>query len=330
METWLKETYTDSVVVIDGDTVVYERYLNGMHADHPHQMMSVTKSFAGLFGLLAVEDGLADEDASVTDLVPELKSSGAFNKATFGDVLDMTNSMNFSEDYADPKSGIRHYGAVLGLMEPQPGIDYAANIYEYLATLPIDQEHDHGEIFHYQTPKTDVVNWVTNRATGESFQNNMYKKLWSKLGTDGETYVLLDKNGTLFAGGGLNATPNDLARFATMMINDGRFNGQQLVSPAVIEKLSDGADRSAFSNGPNAKGEPMNDGNWSYRAQWWVRHTPGKEAFMALGIHGQWIYLDVDRDVAIVKQSSQPTSSDPFFDSYNFNAIDALIAHLRQ
>ena len=33
----------------------------------------------------------------------------------------------------------------------------------------------------------------------------------SKLGTDGETYVLLDKNATLFAGGGLNATPKDLA-----------------------------------------------------------------------------------------------------------------------
>jgi hypothetical protein len=33
----------------------------------------------------------------------------------------------------------------------------------------------------------------------------------------------------LIAGGGLNATPNNLARFAMMMLNDGRFNGEQVV-----------------------------------------------------------------------------------------------------
>ena len=39
----------------------------------------------------------------------------------------------------------------------------------------------------------------------------------------------------------------------------------------------------------------MGGGDWSYRAQWWVRHTKGREAFAAIGVNGQWIYLDVDR-----------------------------------
>ena len=129
----------------------------------------------------------------------------------------------------------------------------------------------------------------------------MADTLWTKLGTDGETYVLLDKNGTLFAGGGLNATPNDLARFGAMMINKGRFNGQQVVPEDVIDKLAAGASTEAFSKGPDAGGI-MADGHWSYRAQWWVRGTPGKESFSAIGIHGQWIYLDIERGVAIIKQ----------------------------
>jgi len=327
METWLKETYTDAVVVIHGDRNVYERFLNGMHSQHPHQMMSVTKSFAGLMGLLAVETGAAAEAELVTTYIPELEASSAFRGATFGQVLNMTNSIDFSEDYADPESGIVHYATVLGLMPRVEGRSYANSIYEFLPNMTKDPDHAHGEVFHYQTPKTDVVNWVTNRVTGQSFQDDLYNKLWSRLGTDGETYVILDKNGTLFAGGGLNATPYDLGRFAVMMINDGRFNGQQLISPDTINKLAAGADRAAFKNGPNGSGF-MGDGDWSYRAQWWVRHTPGKEAFMALGVHGQWIYLDVDRNVAVIKQASQPTSSDPFFDTYNFNAIDAIIAHL--
>lgn len=327
LPTWMRETYTDALVVIHDGHVVWERYLNGMHADQPHQMMSVTKSFAGLFGLLAVADGAISEDTPVTDILPELATGGAFDGATFGQVLDMTNSLDFSEDYADPDSGISQYSKVLGFREAPAEEVPADSIYTYLPTLRLDDAHPHGEIFHYQTPKTDVVNWVTNRATSRSFQDNLYDVLWSKLGTDGETYVLLDRNGTLFAGGGLNATPNDLARFAAMMLDGGMFNGRQVVDPSVIQKLSDGASRDAFSRGPDAKGV-MGGGDWSYRAQWWVRHTPGREAFSAIGVNGQWIYIDVDRDVAIVKQSSQPISSSNVFDEFNINVFDAIVAEV--
>ena len=327
LETYFQETYTDSFVVVKGGKVVFEKFLNGMHSHQPHQMMSVTKSFAGLFGLIAAEDGAISESDPIVKYIPELESAGAFKEATFGQVLDMSNSMDFSEDYADPESGIQHYAVALGFMEPIPGKQYANSIYEYLPTLPIDPNHAHGEIFHYQTPKTDAVNWATNRVTGKSFQDNLYQQLWCKLGTDGETYVLLDKNATLFAGGGLNATPYDLARFAMMMIGDGQFNGKQVVSPAVIHKISEGASTKAFLNGPNATGSLAN-GDWSYRAQWWVRHTAGKEAFTAIGIHGQWIYLDVTRNIAIIKQSSQPESATDYYSAYDIHGFDTVIGYL--
>ena len=328
MATWLRESYTDSLVVIKGDAIVWERYLNGMSADSPHQMMSVTKSFTGLFGLMAVSEGLLSEDDPVTKFVPELAASGGFGESTFRQALDMTASVGFSEDYADPDSGIIQYTKILGFGSAAPGDISASNIYEYLVTLPIEEGYENGEIFHYQTPKTDVVNWVTNRATGVSFQDNMYNKLWSKLGTEGETYVLLDRSGTLVAGGGLNATPNNLARFAVMMLNDGKFNGQQVVDPDIIQKLSDGASKEAFSNGPGGDQGVMGGSDWSYRAQWWVRHTPGRESFSAVGVNGQWIYIDVERDIAIIKQSSQPVSSTNKFDEFNINAYDAIIGYL--
>jgi len=325
---FLKKTYTDALVVVHGDRIVYEKYFNGMHPNQPHQMMSVTKSFGGLLGMMAVEDGKLKEEDPVTRFVPELKKAGAFAEATFGQVLDMTNSMKFTEDYADPRSGIRRYGAVLGWTEPVPGIEYEDNLFDYLVTLDIDKAHKHGEIFHYQTPKTDVVNWVTNRVNRQSFQDAMYEKLWSKLGTEGETYVLLDKNATLVAGGGLNATPYNLARFAIMMINNGEFDGRPVVPPAVIRKLAKGGSIEAFDNGPDSDGVVHPKGEWSYRAQWWIKHTRGMEAVMAIGIHGQWIYLDVERKIAIVKQSSQPVSKDTYLNGYDLNAFYAIVGHL--
>ena len=328
LDTFMKKTYTDSLVVIKGDRVIYEKYFNGMHADQPHQMMSVTKSFAGLLGMMAVEDGKLDEDDLVTKYVPELEKSKAFNGATFGQVLDMTNSMAYDEDYADPKSGVRIYGATIGWTAKVDGIEYPANLYGYLVTLDSDKDHKHGEIFHYQTPKTDVVNWVTNRATGQSFVNAMHENLWARIGTHGDTYMLLDGSATPVAGGGLNATPNNLVRFAIMMINEGKFNGQQIVNPAVINKLAKGGSIQSFDNGPDSDGVVHPKGEWSYRAQWWVKHTKGMEAFMAIGIHGQWIYLDAERRIAIVKQSSQPVSKDTYLNSYDLNAFYALVGYL--
>ena len=72
----------------------------------------------------------------------------------------------------------------------------------------------------------------------------------------------------------------------------------------------------------------MKNGDWSYRAQFWVRHTSGRESFSAIGVHGQWIYIDVDRDVAIIKQSSQPVSSTNLYDEFNINAFDSIIGYL--
>ncbi len=327
LPTFLRESYSDALVVVAGNRVVHESYLNGMGPDTPHQMMSVTKSFAGLLGLVAVADGLLTEDDPVTRHVPELAASSAFADATFGQVLDMVNSMRFTEDYADPTSGIVRYGQTLGwLQAPADGLP-ADNLYDFLVSLEKDPAVGHGDVFHYQTPKTDVVNWVTNRATGRSFQDLLHERLWSQLGTQGETYVLLDRNGTLVAGGGLNAGPLDLARFAMMLLTGGTVAGTRLVPEQVIDTIAAGASRDAFAAGPDAGGA-FPAGEWSYRAQWWVRHTPGREAFTASGIHGQWIYIDRGHGVAIVKQSSQPVSLDEDLDVFNVNAFDAIIDHL--
>jgi CubicO group peptidase (beta-lactamase class C family) len=112
-----------------------------------------------------------------------------------------------------------------------------------------------------------------------------------------------------------------------MMLNDGTVGGRQIVAPAIIATLETGGSREAFSAGPEAVGA-MAGGDWSYRAQWWIRHTPGREAISAIGIHGQWIYIDRRRRVVIVKQSSQPVSSDPAADQFILNAFDAVIDHL--
>lgn len=325
-DTFLRQTFTDSLIVITKGQIVYERYLNGMTADQPHIMFSCTKSFIGLFALMEIEAGLVSEQTPITDILPELKGSG-FAGATFGQVMDMTASIKFSEDYADPEAEIHDYGAVLGAGVKAGSATALSSLYAFAETLQADPNRPHGTIFDYQTPQADVLSWAVCRLTGKSFIDTLESRIWSKLGTEGDTYVLMDPSGIIFAGGGLNATANDLARFAVMALAGGRFEDAQVVASSIFDTIAKGGSTAAFLKGPSAS-EDMANGHWSYRAQWWVRNVPGHEAFMALGVNGQWIYIDRARDVAVIKQSSQPEADSWYFQQYTTNAIDAMIRHI--
>jgi len=325
-DTFLRETFTDSFIVVKGGKVVFESYHNGMTANQPHIMFSCTKSFIGLFALMAIEDGLVARDTPIAYIIPELDTGGGFADATFGNVLDMTTSLQFSEYYEDPTAEIHDYAAVLGAGVKAGGELPSPDLYSYAIGIQKDPVRPHGAIFEYQTPEADVLNWALNRILGADFIQTVESRIWSKLGMTDEAYVMLDPAGNLFAGGGMNASANDMTRFATMMLDNGRWNGEQIIPKSVIDTLSKGASTEAFLNGPSAE-EDMANGQWSYCAQWWIRHTPGSEAIMAIGVNGQWIYIDRNRDVAVIKQSSQPEADSWYFHSYTTNAIDAVVRH---
>ena len=112
-----------------------------------------------------------------------------------------------------------------------------------------------------------------------------------------------------------------------MMLNDDRGRNGKAVPLDVIEAIVAGADREAFRKRPDGVGMSGDD-NWSHRAQWWVRHVPGKDSINAIGVNGQFITIARARGVAVIKQSSHPVSSDPDNDEYYFNAVDAITEYL--
>ncbi len=144
--------------MVHKDRIVYERYLNGMTPDTPHIMFSCTKSFVGLFALMAIEEGLVTRDTPIVDIIPELDNGSGFSDATFGQVLDMTASLKFSEDYDDPDAEFHDYVAVLGAGIKAVDWDGPKSLYDYATTLTKLEGRAHGSVFDYQTPQADVLN----------------------------------------------------------------------------------------------------------------------------------------------------------------------------
>ena len=180
----------------------------------------------------------------------------------------------------------------------------------------------HGESFSYKTINTDVLGWIIQRITGLSLAENLSRRIWSRLGMEHDAYITVDTAGTEFAGGGLNTTLRDLARFGEMMRNDGQAQGQQVVPKAVVDDIRRGADPAKFT----PAGYVTLPG-WSYRSMWWVSHNP-HGAYMARGIHGQAIYIDPKAEMVIARYASFPQQANAFNDPTSLPAYHALAKFL--
>ena len=113
-----------------------------------------------------------------------------------------------------------------------------------------------------------------------------------------------------------------MARFGEMMRLGGRFNGQQIVPPAVVDDIRRGGNRDHFA----LAGYTLLPG-WSYRNMWWVSHNE-HGAFTARGIHGQAIYIDPAAEMVIARFASHPLGANANLDPTSLPAYHAVAQHL--
>jgi CubicO group peptidase (beta-lactamase class C family) len=320
--TWaqsLEANYTDAIVVLHRGRIVYERYFGVMAPHQPHMAMSVTKSIFGTLGAMLVAEGKLDENALVTKYIPELAGT-AYGDATVRQVLDMTIGVKYSENYADPKAEIWQHARAGGVFPRPPGYTGPTSFYGCLRTL--QKEGEHGQAFAYKTVNTDVLGWLIRRVTGQTVGQVLSERIWQKLGAEHDAYLVIDSEGTEFAGGGFNSTVRDMARLGEMMRLGGRFNGKQIVPQAVVDDIRRGADPAHFAQAGYATLP-----GWSYRNMWWVSHNQ-HGAFSARGIHGQAIYVDPKAEMVIARFGSHPLASNVNFDPTSLPAFHALAKHL--
>jgi CubicO group peptidase (beta-lactamase class C family) len=119
--------------------------------------------------------------------------------------------------------------AASGLLPRRPGDTGPSSTLAYLAGLK--KAYAHGERFTYKTVNTDSLAAVVRRVTRKPLATLLSERFHARLGTGHDAYFLIDSTGVEFAGGGLNLTLRDLARYGEMVRLDGRLQGQQIVGP---------------------------------------------------------------------------------------------------
>lgn len=281
VDAWVTERDVTALVVLKDGAIVHESYYKGTQPDDLRISWSVAKSYlSALIGVLMDEGAIDSIDDPVTKYAPAL-TGGAYDGATIRNVLNMASGVVFDEDYLDSNSDINKMGRVLALGGSMD--DFAAGISETF-TPP-------GTQWEYVSIDTHVLSMVVRGATGRPIAELLSEKIIAPMGLEYTPYYLTDGFGTAFVLGGLNVTTRDYARMGQMFLQNGQYNGRQIVPEEWV----------AASTVPSA---PTAAGEIGYGYQWWIPQGAVEGEFMARGIYGQYVYINRTRGVVIATNAA--------------------------
>ena len=153
---------------------------------------------------------------------------------------------------------------------------------------------------------------VIRGATGRDIPSLLSEKVIAPMGLEAEPYYLTDGEGVAFVLGGLNLTTRDYARFGQMVLDDGRWNGQQIVP-------------SDWLAASTAKSAPTEASKVGYGYQWWIPRDARPGEVFARGIYGQYIFIDRARGAMIVVTAADRDFRDAGVHEANIAMLRAIV-----
>ena len=319
----LGTTYTDGFLVLHHGGIVAENYRNGMTADDPHLLMSVSKSIMGTLAGILAGQGKLDPGKLVTDYLPEMRGT-VYEGATVRNLLDMSVDDPAARKALQSTQGTeKEYEAMdeAGGWLPATASS-APGLRAYLTGLKWPPG-ENGKSFLYLDQSAILIGWVMERAAGEDLSKLLSEDLWAKLGAEQDAYMLLDHWQQAYSSAGFNATLRDLGRFGQMMAQGGRYNGQQVVPSEWVKDIA--ANGAGKDVGLAAPAPWPGHRQGTYRSFWWnSEQSCGR--FAGVGLGGQLLIVDPVADMVVVKFDStpKPELDDAVFET-EYRGIDAII-----
>jgi len=213
---------------------------------------------------------------------------------TLENLMNMQSGLEWNEDY-----GNRSDITVMLHCEP----DFA----EYAYTKPL--EYDPGTHWYYSSGTTNIVSYILRRhfETDDAYYSFPHKELFYKIGITDAVFEP-DESGTLVGSSYLYMTARDYARFALLYIQDGKFEGNQILPEGWVDYATNSA----------------SDSIGEYGSFFWINRggsieSAPQDMYMCVGHDGQRIFIIPSLDIITVVLGYSPD------DSMDFNQLLADI-----
>jgi CubicO group peptidase (beta-lactamase class C family) len=272
----LERIQSIALVAVKNDSILYEEYWDGYTDSSWSGSFSVAKSITSLLVGAALKDSsIASLQDPVGKYLPEF-SQGDKAKVKLVDLLTMSSGTDFNEAYADPLSITTE-------------LYYGSDAYK--TATGVNMVDQPGALHRYKSGDTQLLGLVIEKATQKSLSAYAAEKLWHPIGAEHPALWSTDHTGGhVKAYCCFNSNARDFARIGQLMLDSGRWKGQEIISP---EYFSKSVTPCVI---PDDSGRPCD----YYGYQWWI--YPGKERiFYARGILGQYIIVIPSKDLVLVR-----------------------------
>jgi len=279
-----------SLLVIKGGYLIAEDYFNEGSIDQKDRLQSVTKSVtSALVGIAIAQDSIAGVNQHMIDFFPEIAdriSDTRKLQITLADLLKMRSGYPREEDDQTWWDGL-----LSGYYPP------------LIEDFPLVSEP--GTKFHYSNLSSNWLGIIVDRSCGMNLKAYAEENLFSYLDIDPGEWGQ-DAEGHNNGCGDLHLTPRDAAKFGLLYLNDGKFNGNQIIPAEWVE-----ASHKTYSVNEAFVTRIGDFDDIGYGYHWWTANTRDYHVNFAWGHGGQLIVLVDDLDMIIV------TTSYPFWLEHN-------------
>ncbi|MGH1441337.1 MAG: serine hydrolase [Cellvibrionaceae bacterium] len=260
-----------SLLVIKNGYLILENYYKKGRPNRGDWIHSVTKSYMSTLVGIAIDKGfIKNVDQTLFELLPRqyTKNMDSEKKSiTLKSLLTMTAGFRW-RDWGDP------------MMQWFLSPDWTAH------TLQLEQVAPQGKHFFYNTTLSHLLSVILTEASHMSTEEFAERYLFKPLGMTIHEWIT-DPQGNNSGGYGLKVTPRDMAKLGYLFLNNGLWDGKQIVSSAWVKDATRSADASAYG----------------YGYQWWIKPVGNYSSYQAIGRRGQNIVIVPDQDLVIVATS---------------------------
>ncbi|WP_350016346.1 serine hydrolase [Rhodanobacter sp. IGA1.0] len=287
------KTYKDitSIMVVQDGKTVYEHYFNGSTADTLNDVRSASKSITALLVGAAIDRHLiSGVDAPVYDFFPGHKPADPrLAKTTLEDLLTMS-SLWECNDENEFSSGNEER---MYVTERWLDFALALPVKGFAPWMDKPADSPFGRSFSYCTAGAFVAGAAVERAAGQPLARFAAQVLEQPLGITAVKWNT-SPEGIGMGGGGTRYRTRDLAKIGQLVLDDGRWNGRQVISANYIKAMTT----------PHA--QPREDAEYGYL--WWHFHftVDGKDvaAWSMSGNGGNYVLLVPERHLVAVVTST--------------------------
>lgn len=282
-----------SVLIVKNSKLVFEKYYQGKDKSVLHNTRSATKSLATLLTGMAIDRGFIaseqdyifqylDANRPVKNPDPRKDSITIEDLLTMSSVLECDDNNMFSRGHEERMYFIEDWTQFL--------LDLPVRSYPFNGP---PSTRPYGRAFAYASAKAAAVGDIVQRAVGERLDSFAVKHLFQPLGI--QQYKLhYSPMGVLNTAGGSEYRSRDFAKLIQLLLNQGRWGNQRILSPEWISKATT----------PKAHAY----GNYDYGYFLWLSSYPYKdkayEAFYMSGNGGNKVMAIPSLDLAIVITST--------------------------